>query len=85
MKKLLQPALQAFLYSATILYNNNVSKIIIYIFQIIAGGGTTCYYRSESYVPSLAILYQTKNSGNSPVTLHSPVTSLTDSPTVGFD
>ena len=39
MKKLLQSALQPFLYSATILYNNNVPKIIIYIFQIIAGGG----------------------------------------------
>ena len=38
MKKLLylQSALP---HSTTILYNNNVSKIIIYIFQIIAGGG----------------------------------------------
>ena len=32
MKKLLQSALQPFLYSATILYNNNVPKIIIYIY-----------------------------------------------------
>ena len=32
-------ALPPFLYSAIILYNNNVPKIIIYIFQIIAGGG----------------------------------------------
>ena len=33
MKKLLylQSALQPFLYSATILYNNNVTKIILYI------------------------------------------------------
>ena len=32
-------ALQSFLYSATILYNKNVPKIIIYIFQTIVGGG----------------------------------------------
>ena len=30
MKKLLQPALQSFLYSATILYNNNVSLIPLF-------------------------------------------------------
>ena len=66
----LPSALQPFPYNATILYNNNVPKIIIYIFQIIASGGNDLLLPVRKL--SLAIVYQTKHKGNSPLSSRLP-------------